>query len=179
MIHDTITLSMIDTSQPLAKLQKGFTIVELLIVIVIIGILITLVITGYNGIQVRAKDETVRSDLRNAATKFELYYVDFGRYPTTAALPSANIAASKRSDAYMVGSNFLYCATTNAASYALIARSESGTSYAITSLTKSVNVFSASVFPTAGSSANCLSAIGSSVYRTYGWNGTTWSAWVK
>jgi prepilin-type N-terminal cleavage/methylation domain-containing protein len=43
--------------------QKAFTIVELLIVIVVIGILVTLSVISYNGIQQSARDKSVQSDL--------------------------------------------------------------------------------------------------------------------
>ncbi|RYZ85786.1 MAG: prepilin-type N-terminal cleavage/methylation domain-containing protein, partial [Moraxellaceae bacterium] len=42
---------------------SGFTIVELLIVIVVIGILAAIVIVGYQGVTKRANDTAVRSDL--------------------------------------------------------------------------------------------------------------------
>jgi general secretion pathway protein G len=63
------------------KTVSGFTIVELLIVIVVIGILAAITIVAYNGIQGRARD-TQRSDSANAiARTLELYYIDKGQYP--------------------------------------------------------------------------------------------------
>lgn len=50
------------------KTQKGFTIVELLIVIVVIGILAAITIVAYNGIQDRANTAKITSDQRNIAT---------------------------------------------------------------------------------------------------------------
>jgi prepilin-type N-terminal cleavage/methylation domain-containing protein len=44
------------------KASKGFTIVELLIVIVVIGILAALVVTTYNGIQQKARDTERKTD---------------------------------------------------------------------------------------------------------------------
>ncbi|MNQ19996.1 Fimbrial protein precursor [compost metagenome] len=49
-------------------MKKGFTIVELLIVIVIIGILAAITIVAYNGIQDRARQSKIDSDLSNIAT---------------------------------------------------------------------------------------------------------------
>jgi len=43
--------------------QKAFTIVELLVVIIVIGILVTLSVVSYNGIQQSARDKSVQSDL--------------------------------------------------------------------------------------------------------------------
>lgn len=53
-------------------LRDGFTIVELLIVIVIIAVLAAITIVSYNGIQNRAQDSAVKADLKAAATKIEM-----------------------------------------------------------------------------------------------------------
>jgi prepilin-type N-terminal cleavage/methylation domain-containing protein len=54
----------------------GFTIVELLIVIVVIGILAAITIVAYNGIQDRARTSAVSSALSQAAKKLAIYQVD-------------------------------------------------------------------------------------------------------
>ncbi len=61
--------------------QKGFTIVELLIVIVVIGILAAITIVAYNGIQQRARNASIASDLRNVANQFEAIKAQDGSYP--------------------------------------------------------------------------------------------------
>jgi len=61
----------------------GFTIVELLIVIVVIGILAAISIVAYNGIQQRARDATRMSDIGAIAKAVELYYAENGSYPLT------------------------------------------------------------------------------------------------
>lgn len=60
--------------------QVGFTIVELLIVIVVIGILAAITIVAYNGVQSRAREASLKSDLTNVAKQIELYRAD-GDYP--------------------------------------------------------------------------------------------------
>jgi general secretion pathway protein G len=62
--------------------QVGFTIVELLIVIVIIGILAAITIVAYNGIQQRARDSARTSDISGIQTALELYRADNGNYPS-------------------------------------------------------------------------------------------------
>ncbi|GIW60798.1 MAG: hypothetical protein KatS3mg087_1864 [Patescibacteria group bacterium] len=70
----------------LDKNQRGFTIVELLIVIVVIGILAALVITTFNGIQQKGRDTERQTDIKALHGQLEAYYAQNGRYPTLANL---------------------------------------------------------------------------------------------
>lgn len=63
--------------------QRGFTIVELLIVIVVIAILAAIVIVAYNGIQDKAKFAQKRTDIENLQKLVEMYYAQNGSYPAT------------------------------------------------------------------------------------------------
>jgi len=65
------------------KQPNGFTIVELLIVIVVIGILAAITIVAYNGIQKRAQFAKVESDTSTAINKLEIFKVDNSLYPTS------------------------------------------------------------------------------------------------
>jgi prepilin-type N-terminal cleavage/methylation domain-containing protein len=73
----------------LKRKQSGFTIVELLIVIVVIGILATLVIVTFTGIQQRARNTKRQTDINAIQSHVEAYYADNGMYPTLANLNSA------------------------------------------------------------------------------------------
>lgn len=66
----------------LKKHNKGFTIVELLIVIVVIGILALLVITTYSGIQAKARNAKRQSDIAALQTQLEAFYSQNGYYPS-------------------------------------------------------------------------------------------------
>ncbi|MCX6728637.1 MAG: prepilin-type N-terminal cleavage/methylation domain-containing protein [Candidatus Saccharibacteria bacterium] len=59
----------------------GFTIVELLVVIVVIGILAAIAIVSYSGISQKAIIASLQSDLSNGAKKLKLYYTEYGVYP--------------------------------------------------------------------------------------------------
>ena len=61
--------------------QSGFTIVELLIVIVVIAILAAITIVAYNGIQRRARDSKRLADSANILKSLEAYHAIYDTYP--------------------------------------------------------------------------------------------------
>jgi len=63
------------------RIKQGFTLVELLIVIAIIGILVTIAVPNFLEAQVRSKVARMEADLRTLATGIEAYMVDENRYP--------------------------------------------------------------------------------------------------
>jgi prepilin-type N-terminal cleavage/methylation domain-containing protein len=73
------------------KSQKGFTIVELLIVIVVIGILAALVLNTFSGVQKRARDTQRQTDVNSISTQLEVYYNDNGGYPLAGTITTANL----------------------------------------------------------------------------------------
>lgn len=63
--------------------QKGFTIIELLVVIVIIGILVALALPQLFAAQARGRDTERKNDLKNIQTQLETYFNDNGAYVAT------------------------------------------------------------------------------------------------
>ena len=69
--------------------RRGFTIVELIIVITIIGILLTLAVVGLNGTQAKARDDERKTDVATIGTYLENYFTAGapingpGQYPPT------------------------------------------------------------------------------------------------
>lgn len=113
--------------------DQGFTIVELLIVVVVIAILAAITIVSYNGITTRANSAAAKASAATAQKKLELYASDStaGTYPTTWAALSADSSKS-----YFLPSNGLTFKTsapnstdsTNTIQYLICGRASSGTS---------------------------------------------------
>jgi len=64
---------------------KGFTPIELLIVVAIIAILAAIAVPNFLEAQTRAKTSRVKSDMRTVATAVEAYKIDNNNYPTMRA----------------------------------------------------------------------------------------------
>jgi len=92
-------------------LRAGFTIVELAIIIVVIGILATITVVAYNGVKVQAIESSMKSDLQNAAAQLEKDRSKNGGYPdssTTANNGSGLIASENNTLKYRLRENG-YC----------------------------------------------------------------------
>ena len=88
------------------KKDKGFTLVELLIVIVILGILATVTVFAVSGITQNAKDNTCKTELAEVQTAVEAYYAanDATAFPTQAELESASYFRQALKGTYTIDS---------------------------------------------------------------------------
>jgi prepilin-type N-terminal cleavage/methylation domain-containing protein len=78
----------------LSRRDQGFTIVELLIVIIIVGVLGVLVFTTYSGIQQKSRNNLRTSDLKSLSGQIEAYYSENGVYPNLTDLNSPSWRAA-------------------------------------------------------------------------------------
>jgi prepilin-type N-terminal cleavage/methylation domain-containing protein len=112
------------------SLAKGFTIVELLIVIVVIGILSAITIVAFNGVQQRAVEAVLKSDLVGAAKQLEILKLDSSdNYPPSGGDLSKSSGTSYQYT-YTPGNN-QYCLSATSTTYGASA-------YYINSMTKAV-----------------------------------------
>ncbi|MGD9950023.1 MAG: type IV pilin protein [Desulfobulbus sp.] len=65
----------------LQKDNKGFTLIELMIVVAIIGILAAIAIPQFASYRQKAFNSSAESDLKNGKTALESYYADYQYYP--------------------------------------------------------------------------------------------------
>lgn len=123
------------------KKQKGFTIVELLIVIVVIGILATLVIITFSGIQQKSRNTARQTDVNAIQSAVEAFYAQHGFYPTLADLNTAQFRTDhmKGFDAEALkdpkGPTVDIAATTDADQYSYVASGTGCTNTTATTIT--------------------------------------------
>lgn len=69
--------------RPLSRREAGFTLLELLVVLAILGLLIGLVAPRVLGVFGTAKEKIVRLNIANLGTDLDMYKLDVGSYPST------------------------------------------------------------------------------------------------
>lgn len=156
------------------KAQRGFTIVELLIVIVVIGILATITIVAYNGIQQRAYDAAIQSDLTNFHTQMGLWQAQNGSYPQYLTIDMGLKFSRGSYGLDYQNNNVRYCANPATSQYILYAKSKSGNFFRDTS---NGGLMSA----TATYGWGICSQIGLTNVNpvSNGLSNTTWDTWVN
>lgn len=173
------------------KTKSGFTIVELLIVIVVIGILAAITIVAYNGFQNRAYDATIQGDISNLSKQLKLLAADTGTPPAGGAVRSGGVDTGTNNifpgvtykpskGAYLTSVNNLYYCTG-------VETSSGQTSFRILAASKSGNLFSyissgstQNLGATTFSSSTCLQPYNNTGSWTYGHNDTVgWNGWTN
>lgn len=102
--------------------EKGFTLIELMVVVLIIAILVAIAIPTFLGARKKAQDRAAQSDIRNALTAEKSHYVDSQQYTEA----SATMEAIEPSLAYVAALTDM--ATTGNVVYLNVSSSASGTS---------------------------------------------------
>ena len=77
-----LPLPTVHSPQPQAR-RSGFSLVEIMIVIVIIGLLAGTVTLSARGYLIKAKQNTARKEIATIVNVLEAFYATYGRYPTS------------------------------------------------------------------------------------------------
>lgn len=78
----------------MSRNRTGFTLVELMIIIVLLGVLASIALPTFIGSRDQARLASVKSDVRNAETAEEAYFSDNGRYGNLAQLAASGYTMS-------------------------------------------------------------------------------------
>jgi len=158
--------------------KKGFTLVELLVVISIIGLLSTIAIVSLGSARAKSRDTKRIADMKQLSTALEQYYSDQGGYPSVTTAPAwpATLPSSTAGNDVILGStNAKVLASGNAA--AAGAAAGTGSFGSTANATGTVYMGNVPSYPTPGQSgktADCNGWGGSAAY-CYTSN-TTWAA---
>lgn len=115
------------------KTKLGFTIVELLVVVVVIGVLAAITIVSYTGISSRAVASSLQSDLTNASQQLKLFQVDNSYFPTSinCAQPDSGTNKCIKASSGNSYTDFQVDNTPSSPSFCVSLTNTNGTSYRI------------------------------------------------
>jgi type IV pilus assembly protein PilA len=141
--------------------DRGFTMIELLVVVVIIGVLVAIAIPLYLNYRKGAENKSASSDLRGAISAVEQYYTENGN-----VYPTGTVTGTAGQNVIFSGAGIV-SQTISVSPNNTIAFKNLGTSYALCGLNSnggivygynSANGGSVKKLPTSGTIAACLSA---------------------
>lgn len=114
--------------------EEGFTLIELMVVVLIIAILIAIAIPTFLGARQRAQDRAAQSNLRNGLTAEKTVYTDTQTYADAATIDAANVETSLD-----WGGTLTVGLSPDALSVCLQETSKSGTIFAVADVSAGAN----------------------------------------
>lgn len=112
--------------------DRGFSLIELLISITIIGILTTIILTSISNSRARAYDSKIKQQLGSFRTAAELYFANNGRYNVEIGVPVASCDSGVFNNFDAInGSPGLYIADGNIPDFSQVVCGATDTAYAV------------------------------------------------
>src|SRR3954452_18517585 len=142
--------------------EDGFTLIELMVVVLIIAILIAIAIPTFLGARQRAQDRAVQSNLRNALTAEKTFYTDNQTYGDSTAMTGSNIETSLK-----WGTDVSVSLSADNLTVCLTGKSKSGTDFALVDVSAGANAGTYYAKATCPSLTNGAAPGGS--FTTGGW----------
>ncbi|MBW3615067.1 MAG: type II secretion system GspH family protein [Actinobacteria bacterium] len=154
--------------------EEGFTLIELMVVVLIIAILLAIAIPTFLGARERAQDRAAQSDIRNALTAEKVFYTDNQTYTAgTAGIatiksiePSLTYTTSTTASKTDVG---IFVSPNNLA-VCIQKQSAGGTTFSVVDLSSGTGAGTYFAKQACGSAVTAdLTAAPASPYKTGGW----------
>lgn len=157
---------------------SGFTIVELLIVIVVIGILAAITLVAFGGVRDRANNSAVQSDLRNFHSIMAQHKAINGRYPSNLTADMGIRLSRDAHDAVSQSRYARYCYNSSTDNYIFYARAKSGAYFSVSGATGAVG--SADVVVGGFDICSKIGLVGANpVTSAYNSQTDIWEPWVN
>lgn len=152
----------------LKEREEGFTLIELMVVVLIIAILIAIAIPTFLGARQRAQDRAAQSSLRNALTAEKTFYTDNEAYNATPATMDAIEPSLTWQNAASTDPKEVYTRidAANDQVVCLEARSEAGTTFVLGDIATGAN---AGTYYGNATMANCTAAAVAALPSQDGW----------
>lgn len=117
----------------LNKGERGFTLLEIMMVIFIIAILIGVIIPVFIAYRARGYDSKAKSDLRSATNAAQVYYIDHNATYANMNAAALNpiVSGFDFMDGAVQSDNDIYISNVSDATFTLSCRSRSGTIYTV------------------------------------------------
>lgn len=160
--------------------SKGFTIVELVIVIVLIAILSVILALGYAQLIQTTQAVSVRHDMRSISKQIEVYAIDYERYPSIAEFQNMGIRVNKQTyGVNPVGATIFYCVDNAGTAFSIVARVKSSLILKYLSTEGGVSDYSGSGTAPQLCVDSGVPGPTSNVNYTGFTNNGSWNSWVK